>query len=168
MVGQRPGNEVFANRNEIHPESPRVARGKRRLCTIDHLDGRTRAAKRARELAAGFEAELGGVLTAGQRLAVERAAQLVALAEDARARRLGGDMTVTLEDLVRIDNSASRAVRQLGIQSAAAAPAPPPSLRDYVAARTASPEMSGASEAVDVLAGEKSHQRGLHDNGEAS
>jgi hypothetical protein len=167
-MGQREGQRsMLANNAEMPTRSSPSREGKRRLFTIDHLDGRTIAARRARELMATFSAGLGGTLTAGQSLAIGRAAQLVALAEDARARRLDGDMTVTLEDLVRIDNSASRAVRQLGIPEAAA-PTTPPSLRDYVAARTGSPEVSVASEAVVVLAGEKSHQRGPHDNGDAS
>jgi hypothetical protein len=88
-----------------------------RLRTISDLDGRTRAARRARDLAAAFAADLGGTLTAAQRLAVDRAAALCALAEDARARRLAGDTTISLEDVVRVDNAAQRAVRMLGIKS---------------------------------------------------
>jgi hypothetical protein len=44
--------------------------------TISDLDGRTRAARRARDLAAAFTADLGGTLTAAQRLSVDRAATL--------------------------------------------------------------------------------------------
>jgi hypothetical protein len=95
---------------------------------------------------AAFTAEMGGALTPGQRLAVDRAAQLVALAEDARARRLGGDMAITLEDVVRTDNAAARAVRQLGIGATAAA-TPPPSLAAW--AQQAAPPRPGEGEVPD-------------------
>jgi hypothetical protein len=94
------------------------------------LDGRTTAAKRARGLAEAFKAELGGTITASVRMAIERAAQLVALSEDARVRRLAGDPNITLDDLVRIDNAAVRAVRALGIKPRAE---PKRGLREYVA-----------------------------------
>jgi hypothetical protein len=152
--------KMLANNTELLAESPPSRQGKVRLCTIASLDGRTIAARRARELVAAFEAELGGVLTAGQRLAVERAAQLVALAEDARSRRLGGDMAVSLEDLVRVDNAASRAVRQLRI-GAAAAPAPSPSPADYLASR------AGRSE-CGVPPDDKTDQQRSRARGEAS
>jgi hypothetical protein len=96
---------------------------------------------------------------------VDRAAQLVALAEDARSRRLSGDMTVTLEDLVRIDNSAARAVRQLGIGATPAA-APAPSLRDYVAAHPGA--SSGPREASGLTQDGETHHGRPQDAGEAS
>lgn len=60
---------------------------------------------------------LGGSLTEGQQIAVERAASLVALAEDSRARRLAGDMSISLNDIARLDNVASRAVSALALPS---------------------------------------------------
>src|SRR5271154_2252681 len=111
---------MAANCSEITAESRPPARGKQRLCTIESLDGRTIAARRARDLAKGFEAELGGMITASQHLAIERAAALVAIAEDAKARRLAGDQGVTLDDVVRVDGAAARAVKALGIKPAAA------------------------------------------------
>src|SRR5262252_8413274 len=97
------------------PTARPVTAGKLRLVTIGDLDGRTKASRRARELAATFEEELGGNLSAAQRLAVERAAALTALAEDARVRHLAGDAGVTLEDVVRVGNASSRAVKALGL-----------------------------------------------------
>jgi hypothetical protein len=82
---------MLANRTEIHADHRPVAGGKQRFCTIGSLDQRTIAARRATKLAKGFTAELtmsGGVLTATQRLAVEQASALAAIAEDAQARRL--------------------------------------------------------------------------------
>ena len=44
---------------------------------------------------------------------------MTALAEDATARRLGGDTTISFEDLVRLDRCADLAVRRLGIKPGA-------------------------------------------------
>jgi hypothetical protein len=126
---------MLADNAEIPAESPPSRQGKQRLCTIDSLDGRTRAAKRARELASNFETELGGVLTVSQRLAVDRAAALTAISEDAQARRLAGDIGVSLEDIVRTTNAAHRAVKELGIKPAGAPK--PPTLAEHLARRTA-------------------------------
>src|SRR5262245_20580113 len=88
---------------------------KRRLKTLSHLDQRTIAARRIATLVAMWTAQLGGKLTDGKLIAVERAASLVALAEDARARRLSGDLSISLNDVARLDNSANRAVNALSL-----------------------------------------------------
>jgi hypothetical protein len=62
-----------------------------------------------------FEATLGGELTDAQRLAIGNAAAMTAIAEDAQARRLQGDTTVSLDDLVRCVSCARRATRDLGL-----------------------------------------------------
>ncbi len=85
-----------------------------RLKTLRALDGRTVAARRAAALAETFAAELGE-LTPAQRIRVETAAALTAIAEDAQTRRLGGDTSITLDDLVRATSAARRAVRDLGL-----------------------------------------------------
>lgn len=59
-----------------------------RLRTLDDLDGRTRAAKLARDLVAALEADLGGDLSAAQRELVTRAALLGAITQDAEANWL--------------------------------------------------------------------------------
>jgi hypothetical protein len=88
--------------------------GKVRLKTLGDLDGRTHAARRAAALAEMFSAELGQ-LTPAQQIAVQNAAALAAIAEDAQARRLAGDPTISLDDLVRAVSAARRAVRDLGL-----------------------------------------------------
>jgi hypothetical protein len=67
-------------------------------------------------------------------LDVRRAADAVAIAEEYRARALRGE-TIVLDDLVRLENAASRAVKALGIKSGSARD-PTPSLHDYLAAAT--------------------------------
>jgi hypothetical protein len=132
---------MLVNCAEIPAESSPIARGKQRLLTLDAMDGRTIAARRARELARGFEAELGGSLSVSQRAAIERAATLIAVAEDARARRLAGDQAVTLDDVVRVDGAAARAVKALGIKPGAAPK--PPTLVEYLAGGAKSGGASG-------------------------
>jgi hypothetical protein len=96
------------------PQARKHKSTKPQLLTLDALDGRTNAAKRATALAEAFRAELGD-LTPMQRIRVETAAALSAIAEDAQTRRLAGDTSVTLDDLVRAVSAARRAVRDLGI-----------------------------------------------------
>jgi hypothetical protein len=86
---------------------------KTHLRTLDSLDGRTRAAQRARALIQSFEADLGRDPSSADLLAVRQAAMLTAIAEDAAARQLAGDA----EDpstLIPLVNAARRAVMDLG------------------------------------------------------
>jgi hypothetical protein len=151
---------------EISAGSPPLVRGKARLRTIESLDGRTVAARRAKELAAGFEAELGGTITATQRFAIERAAALVALSEDAKARRLAGDPTISLDAVVRIDGAAARSVRALGIK---VGPAKAPSIHEYIASLAPAPVAtpSAAMPSTPPVATE-THYAPPHDDGEPS
>jgi hypothetical protein len=122
---------MHTDATEKRPESARVRRRKLRLRTIAELDGRTTAARRAGALVATFEAALGGQLTGAQRLAMHNAAALTAIAEDAQAKRLAGDTTITLDDLVRATSAARRAVRDLGLDRKRE-PTAAPSLSEYL------------------------------------
>jgi hypothetical protein len=122
---------------EIRPESARVRRRKTRLRTVGEIDGRSVSGKRARALAAMFEATLGGKLTDAQKLAISTASALTAIAEDASARRLQGDSTVNLDDLVRLVSAARRAVRDLGLDQRREPPEP--SLQDYLRSKASKP-----------------------------
>jgi hypothetical protein len=89
---------------------------KARLRTLESLDGRTRAAQRAHSVIRSFEADLGGDLSPVRLLAVRRAAMLTAIAEDAAARQLAGDV----EDpsaMIPLINAARRAVMDLGLNA---------------------------------------------------
>jgi hypothetical protein len=100
---------------EAAPRRARRYEPKRRVQMLSGLDQRSRAYKRIAALVSTWAAALGGKLTSGQRIALERAAGLVVLADDARTRRLAGDMTISLYDIARLDNSANRAVNALGL-----------------------------------------------------
>jgi hypothetical protein len=80
------------------------------------LDGRTALGRRVADLAESYAAALGGwpALTDMQAANVRRAAELAALAEQARADALRtGNSDPTA--LVKLDGAASRAVRALGL-----------------------------------------------------
>jgi hypothetical protein len=79
------------------------------------IDGRTRVAKRARELVSAYVEELNRPTDALALEAVNRAATLTAQAEDARVRYAGGDLE--LAELVALENLARRA--RLEVQRAA-------------------------------------------------
>jgi hypothetical protein len=104
------------------------------------LDGRTRRARRRRELIAAYSNALGGpaALTEGQRTDIRKAAELVALSEAARARAMqegtadAGDISA----MVRLESTASRAVRALNIPAPGSA-APVQTLQDFLASQHA-------------------------------
>jgi hypothetical protein len=112
---------------EIHTEmavEPAVKRSRKtRLMTVEHLDRRTRASKRAREIAAELARGWDGMITAVQQQAVERAGMLCALAEDLLARRLAGQ-PVSLDELLRAEGCAKRAVRTVLAERPKPLPAP--------------------------------------------
>jgi hypothetical protein len=104
------------------------------------IDGRTLVARRRRELIDVYTTALGGAaaLSEGQRIDIRKAAELTALAEQARARamREGASGAGELTAMVRLEGMAARAVRALNIKPQAAQPKPP-SLADYVASKRA-------------------------------
>jgi hypothetical protein len=79
------------------------------------LDGRSALARRTKVLAEQFEAEAGGDLSPGRKLAIRRAAGIVALAEVTRLRRLAGDPNTSIDDVVRVERLAARALRDCGL-----------------------------------------------------
>jgi hypothetical protein len=81
------------------------------------IDGRTPLGRRLRDVADQLADGLGGwsALSDLQAASVRKSAELQALAEDARARKLNGATDVTLDDLVRLDRLAEQSVRRLGL-----------------------------------------------------
>jgi hypothetical protein len=96
--------------------SDELRKQRRRARDRKLLDGRTRLQRRIRALRDSYLAAIGEAASPELRDRCERAAQLVALAEDARCKALGGGIGLDhLEHLVRIENIADRAVRGLGV-----------------------------------------------------
>jgi hypothetical protein len=92
----------------------KAMRGGRRRRVLGDLDQRSAIAKRARRLMVRFIAAMGGQVDPVQMTAARRAAELVTLVEQLRARALRGD-PIDLLALVRAENLATRAVGALGI-----------------------------------------------------
>lgn len=92
-----------------------------RLRTLDDLDGRTRAARIARELVTALENELGASLSSAKQELVKRAALLGAMVEDFEANWLEGKTT----DLVTYGMLADRQRRILESLGLARNPAAP-------------------------------------------
>ena len=98
------------------------------------FDKRTLIGRRAVALAATYRARLGAAAADPVVLAaVEKAAQLTALAESAAARALRADPKVTLDDVVRLTRLADLSVRQLRLDRHNTKQAP--TLADYLVAR---------------------------------
>jgi hypothetical protein len=94
------------------------------------MDRRTLAWRRRCEFVQAYSRSLGSPTDDVILARIEAAAELRTTAELSRAQYLaGGD--VSLEDLVRIENLAARAERSLGLGSAAAASAGPPSASPF-------------------------------------
>jgi hypothetical protein len=109
-------------------------RPKQRLRTIADLDGRTIAARRARDLVAALTADLGGDLSAAQAELVQRAGLLGAFLEDAEARWLAGDDVDVAAWLSAIDRQ-RRTLMALGLERRSR---PVPTLTEYLESLPAS------------------------------
>jgi hypothetical protein len=100
----------------MHGVIAEILPGRRRktaLVTLDSLDGRSHAARQVRAICRSYRRQLGRKPTAIESAAIERAAVLAAIAEDARTRLLRGDKRVSYDDVVRADNAARRAWKDL-------------------------------------------------------
>lgn len=91
--------------------------GKLRLLSIEDLDGRTAAARRARELVDSITSDLGGDdrITEGTRQLARRAAVLGALVESSEVSMLaGGD--VDLSEYLMAVNAQRRVLATIGLE----------------------------------------------------
>lgn len=88
-----------------------------RLRTLDHLDGRTLAARRAKDLVQGLESDLGGGddLTVAVKQLVQRAAVLGAIIEHQEAMWLAGLRLDVNEHLAAI-NAQRRVLATVGLE----------------------------------------------------
>src|SRR2546427_503799 len=103
-----------------------------RLRTLDDIDGRTLAARRASSLVAAIEADVGTDLSAAEHQLAQRAGVLGAFLEDAEARWISGqpfDLGLYVTGL----NAQRRVLEVLGIKRQARDVTP--SLEDYTASR---------------------------------
>lgn len=103
------------------------------------IDKRFAVGRRVKQLAITFRERLNLDANPDPLLlaAVERAARLTALAEQASARALSGDERVAYDDVVRLSRLADHAVRRLHLDQHNAKQQP--SLSSYLAARGEQP-----------------------------
>jgi hypothetical protein len=132
------GQDLQADAAGIAPVSGIEAQPKARLLTLGHLDRRTRASRRAAVLAQALAAEIGCPITDSLRIRIETAAALSVIAEDAQTRRLAGDSSVSLDDLVRAVSAARRALRDIGIRPNPKHEQLGPTLAEYIASKRSS------------------------------
>jgi hypothetical protein len=108
---------------------PRKLLAKARLLTLEALDGRTIASRRARDLAKQIETDLGGNLSAAQSELVTRAALLSAFCADQESRWLAGDDAVDLGAWLSAIDRQRRTFQALGLRRV---PKPVPDLQAYL------------------------------------
>ena len=106
---------LMALRSEGDAPPKGAVASKARLLTLADLDGRTAAARRARELVGEIESDLGGGdhLSAAERQLVQRAAVLGAMIESEEVRWLSGD-TIAVEGHLAAINAQRRVLQRLG------------------------------------------------------
>jgi hypothetical protein len=102
------------------------------------IDGRTVVARRRGELIEIYAEALGGVtaLSEGQYIDIRKAAELTALAEQARARAMRERVASAgeISAMVRLEGMAARAVKALNVGPGAGIPKPK-SLAEHIANR---------------------------------
>jgi hypothetical protein len=105
------------------PDAPKIRAGsgsnKVRLLTLSDLDRRGHAYRRATALIAALEADAGGAdrLSASERVLVQRAGVLAALAEDLETRWLGGK-SIDAALLCTLGNALRRQLEAVGLRRA--------------------------------------------------
>ena len=99
------------------PMEAKSTTGKVRLLSLAALDGRTVAARRAKELIEAIESDLGGAdhLSEGARQLVQRAAVLGTYVESCEAQWLAGE-EVDLTDYLAAINSQRRVLATIGLE----------------------------------------------------
>ncbi|HEY7248692.1 MAG TPA: hypothetical protein VH678_32920 [Xanthobacteraceae bacterium] len=91
--------------------------GRIKLRSLDELDGRTAAARRARDLIAHLVADAGGNdnITEGMRQLITRAAVIAAYVEDIEARWISGG-NIKVEEYLAAANTQKRILEAVGLQ----------------------------------------------------
>ena len=109
---------VHTEAQNTHDAPPKTG-GKMRLLSLDRLDGRTIACRRACELVEALQVDLGGAdsLSEGTRQLVQRAAVLGTFIESCEAQWLGGAQ-VELGDYLSAINSQRRVLTTIALSAA--------------------------------------------------
>jgi hypothetical protein len=110
-----------------------------RLATLDQLDGRTIAAKQAREVISSIEEDLGGreSISTARRALIENAAVLGAVVQDMGAKWISGEQ-IDLALFATLSNTRRRLLESVGLDRAARDVTP--SVSEYLAQKTPTEE----------------------------
>jgi hypothetical protein len=120
------GVELRQNADENRADYRKLMSGGGRRSPV-RIDYRKRVGRRARELSQHFTAAIiasGREMTVELAVAIGRAGELVALAEDLRARMLRADPNANADDVVRMQRLADASVRRLTLPSGSSKPEP--------------------------------------------
>ncbi len=115
---------------------------------LSRINGNTRRGRRFSDLLRSYLRAMGNPIEANRQADAIAAAELKCAAEDLRARLLAGNAGVAeVEQIIRLENAADRAVRKLGKLGAASAGS---TLAEHLAARYGQAEAEpAATEAAD-------------------
>jgi hypothetical protein len=113
-------------------EPPSKLRARRTNDPLANLDMNTARGRRIADLVRAYLKGLGGPADVGRQAEVIAAAELQVLAEEARAAALRQSGAVDLDQVVRVQGAADRAIRRLGLDRKREAAAP--SLAEHLAA----------------------------------
>lgn len=119
---QMPGvNAHNATKKKPDTARPKTRAGKLALLTLDDLDKRTQAARRAQAMHDDLVADLGGEesLSVAKRALVDAVSIQTAIIEDGYARWLRDDPGVSLSELTTISNARRRDLQLLGLERVA-------------------------------------------------
>jgi hypothetical protein len=121
------------------PKPPATCAGTRSAVTNgtrlhSHVDGRTVAARRFRDLVAAFEAEIGGTLSPIERGLVRSAASLQLQAEIMQAAIVRGE-AIDPEMLIRLTGSSRRILQAISAKAAKRKPTGSDALKEHLAMR---------------------------------
>jgi hypothetical protein len=96
-------------------DAPRTRWGRVRLRSLESLDGRTAAARIARDTVRALARDLGDDLTTSQRLLAEHAALSAVMLQDLEAAWLSGK-AINLSEFATLVNALSRTLVRLGLK----------------------------------------------------
>lgn len=106
---------MSANIQRLEGQYPTDIGGKVRLLTLDHLDGRTLAVRRIREVEAQIAADLGNDLTEAQKQMVRRGAVIHSILDDYETRWAAGE-ELSLTDYLAAVNVQRRVLATIGLE----------------------------------------------------
>lgn len=121
MENRAAAVDVSSPSRSLGADVPRRLRSRRTNDPLANIKTNTARGRRLADLVRAYMNALGKPPEIERQAAVIAAAELQVLAEEARAAALAGGANVDLDQLIRLQGAADRAIRRLGIKSGAEA-----------------------------------------------